>query len=149
MLDEILAPVIGLVGVLVGGFVSYLTQTKNDKRIEKRNDKRQKYIAYNKYLLLEGISSPLVYGVHSDSERDFSWETYAEGTREIFFKNLHLFNESIVRNVLELDYISEEAKVMGPEDIHIHRMYTLYEEIKILIERDYRNGIAVSADHSC
>ncbi|MHC8517475.1 hypothetical protein [Sporosarcina sp. ITBMC105] len=141
-MDEIISPVIGLIGVLVGGFVSYLTQTRNDKRIERRNDKRQKHIAYNKFLLLEGMNSPLVHGVHSDSERDFLWEVYAEGTRKVLYDNLHLLHSEIVWSVLQIDIISEEAEVMGPDYIYINRLYGLYEEIKDWIIKDYRYEIS-------
>lgn len=142
MIGEILAPAIGLIGVLVGGFVSYLTQTSNDKRIEKRNDKRQKYIAYNEFLLREGINSPLVHGVHGDSERDFLWEVYAEGNRKILYDNLHLLHSEIVWSVLQIDLISEEAEVMGPDYIYKIRIYDLYKEIKDWIIKDYRYEIS-------
>ncbi len=138
---RIIQSLFGLIGVVIGGLISYATQTMHQRRIEKTNDKRDKHIAYNKFLLLEGRKTPLVHKIHHGDEVEFEWNTYVEGTREVLYENLHLFDVEIVKNVLEIDLIEEEAEVMGPEQHHTEQIYYLYSQIKTSIEKDYKNDI--------
>ncbi len=137
----ILQSLFGLIGVVIGGFISYVVQTMHQDRIKKTNDKREKHIAYNKFLLLEGRKTPLKHKIHQGDKVDFEWKTYVEGTRDVLYENLHLFNKKIVQNVLEIDLVGEEAEVMGPEQHHIERIFYLYSQIKSSIEKDYKTDI--------
>jgi len=139
--SRILQSLFGLIGVVIGGLISYTAQTMHQKRIEKTNDKRDKHIAYNKFLLLEGKKTPLIHTIHHGDEVEFEWNTYIEGTRDVLYENLHLFDMEIVKNVLEIDLVGEEAEVMGPEQHHTERIYYLYSQIKTSIEQDYKNDI--------
>lgn len=148
----VIQSLIGLAGVVIGGLISYFSQTKNQERIEKRNDQRQqeiqkmkdtrqKHIAYNQFLLLEGTKSPLIHPINHENETNFRWSTYVNGTRNILYDNLHLFDQKIVQSVLEIDLIGEEASRIGVEMEHLIETYELYSEIKKNIEVDYQRDI--------
>ncbi|WP_010530579.1 hypothetical protein [Lentibacillus jeotgali] len=140
-MNEILQPLVGLIGVVIGGVISYVAQTKHQEKTEKKNDKRQKHIAYNNFLLLEGENSPLVIPMHHGEKEDFESKAYAEGTRKILYENLHLFDKKVVKNVLRIDFVEERAEVMGPEPEDTYEIYHLYLEIKNAIIKDYENDI--------
>lgn len=140
-MSAIIQSLIGLSGVIVGGVISYAAQTMHQSRIEKRNNKRDKHIAYNKFLLLEGRKTPLIHAIHHGEKVEFDSFTYIEGTRDVLYENLHLFDVKIVKNVLEIDLIAEEAEVMGPEQHHTDQIYHLYSQIKTSIVKDYESDI--------
>jgi|SRR5690625_1729715 len=142
-MNEILQPLVGLIGVVIGGVISYVAQTKHQEKTEKKNDKRQKHIANNKFLLLEGGNSPLITPMYHGEKEGFEWKTYTEGTRKILYENLHLFDGKIVKNVLRIDFVGERAEVMGPEPEDTYEIYHLYLEIKNKIIKDYENDIKV------
>ncbi len=137
---EIIAPFLGLLGVVIGGFISYKVQSKHQTQIEKIKDRRNKHIAYNQFLLYEGERSPLVVPIHMSEKKEFRWEIYQK-QREILYANLHLFDEIIIKNVLHIDYISERAEMMGPEQQDTDEIYHLYSEIKNTIEEDYKKDL--------
>jgi len=140
-MNEILQASLGLIGVIIGGILSYIAQTKHQQKIEERKDKRQKQIAYNNFLLLDGERTPLIIPMHYGERGDFEWETYIDGTRKILYKNLHLFDKKIVENVLRIDFVGERAEVMGPEPEDTDEIFSLYSEIKNAIEEDYKNDL--------
>ncbi|MCA1012824.1 hypothetical protein [Halobacillus halophilus] len=134
---QILQALLPLIGVIIGGFVSYLAQTANQKRIEKNKDRRQKTIAYNEILKREGENSPLEPPIHSGENKEFDWKNYVEGNRRILYDNLHLFDFNIADKVLHIDYLGEKAEALGPEQEDIDWVYNLYFEIIDWIKKDY------------
>ncbi|MGM7701836.1 hypothetical protein ACSVDE_08890 [Pseudalkalibacillus sp. Hm43] len=134
---QILQALLPLIGVIVGGLVSYLAQTAHQKRTEKHKDRRQKTIAYNEILKIEGENSPLEIPSYSGENKGFDWKKYVEGNRRILYDNLHLFDFSIADKVLDIDHIGEKAEVLGPEQEDIDMVYDLYCEIIDWIKKDY------------
>ncbi|WP_411953789.1 hypothetical protein ACKXGF_11130 [Alkalibacillus sp. S2W] len=134
---QILQAILPLIGVVIGGFVSYLAQSAHQKRLEKSKDRRQKIIAYNEILKIEGESSPLESPVHMGENKEFDWKKYEEGNRKVLYENLHLFDFSIVDKVLEIDYMGEKAEALGLEQQEIDMLYDLYFEIIKRVENDY------------
>lgn len=143
LLDVILAPVIGLIGVLVGGFVSYLTQVHKDKRSEIREDIRQKHIAYNQFLLIDGDKSPLLRAMKFGGLNGFDLDVYYSGTRSVLFKNLHFFNNSIVDYVLDIDSIANEINETEDDRGGAlgDKLFELYIKIRVDIMEDYNKDI--------
>lgn len=140
-MNDLLQASIGLIGVMIGGFISYIAQTKHQQKIEERKDKRHKLIAYNNFLLLDGEKTPLVIPMHQGEPGGFKWNVYIEGTRKTLYENLHLFDKKIIEDVLQIDYIGERAEVMGPEPEDTDEIYDLYTEIRKTIEEDYKKNI--------
>lgn len=138
---DLVPSIFGLVGVVIGGVISYKVQTKHQQDIEKRNDKRQKYIAYNQFLLNDGESSPLTIYPHPGAEGDFEWEIYRQGPRRILYDNLHLFDKDIVENVLMIDLAGERAEVMGVEPGDIGEICYRYTQIRKMIIQGYKNSL--------
>ena len=68
-MNELLQASVGLIGVIIGGVISYIAQTKHQQKIEQGKDKRHKLLAYNKFLLLEGEKTPLVIPIHHGNEK--------------------------------------------------------------------------------
>lgn len=140
-MSKIVDSLFALLGVIIGGAITFATQSIHQINIENLKDKRSKHIAYNKFLLLEGKKSPLIHKIHHNQTNDFEWNTYATGTRTILYDNLHLLDNTIVKQVLEIDQIAEEAEVMGPDQIHIDRIFHLYSNIKNSIKVDYNKDL--------
>ncbi len=134
---QLIQSVLPLLGVIIGGYISYKAQLNHQEKIEKRKDKRQKLIAYNNFLNSDGINPPLEIPMHQGMDKGFHSKIYREGTRKILYDNLHLFPKPIPEKVLKIDYYEEKAEVMGPEQQDTDNIYKLYTEIKIKIKEDY------------
>lgn len=139
-MNEILQSLLGLIGVVIGGVITYLAQKIHHEKTANKNDIRQKHIAYNKFLLLEGEKSPLIISIHY-GEADFMFNTYTEGTRKILYENLHLFDRKIVESVLMIDFVGKRAEITGPEPMDTIEIYNLYSEIKSAILMDYKKDL--------
>ena len=138
---DLIPSVSGLVGVIIGGLISYTAQKKHQQNMEKRKDRREKHIAYNQFLLLDGIRSPVFYNQHNNLYEDFEWSIYSEGSRKILYENLHLFDKEIAESVLQIDTLNESSEVMGVEPEDVVELCNRYIKIRKAIQEDYQRDI--------
>lgn len=137
---EIISPFLGLVGVIVGGLISYKVQAEHQKKVEVSKDNRSKHIAYNQFLLNEGESSPLERPMHHNQPKAFDPERY-KVQRELLYNNLHLMDKRIIHNVLKIDMVSKRAEVMGPEQSDTDEAFDCYTQLKDIIIADYEKDL--------
>lgn len=136
---EIISPISGLLGVIIGGLISYKVQSKHQKQVQVVKDERCKHIVYNKFLFNEGESSP-IEGPMYDNQKAFDPERY-KIQREILYNNLHLMDKKIVKNVLDIDMVSKRAEIMGPEQRDTDEAFDCYTQLKEIIIADYEKNL--------
>ncbi|OEH54000.1 hypothetical protein AQ616_09435 [Oceanobacillus sp. E9] len=139
---DFLNAVLPLIGVVVGGIITYLTQTKHHKDNELKKERSDKLRAYNEILRLEAYS-PLIYPTHHYEQKEFAWKLYEKNSRNILFKNLHLFDEEIIKRVLKIDGIFQKIEAVGIDEDELDSviLFDNYNEIIKYIIKDYENLI--------
>lgn len=138
---DLIPSVFGLVGVVIGGLLSYTVQGRHQKNMEKRKDERDKHIAYNQFLLNDGTRPPVFFNHIINAYDDFDWAIYSEGPRKVLYKNLHLLEDEIKTNVLQMDMVAERVEAMGIEDDDIAELCDRYIKIRKAIKEDYKNDL--------
>ncbi|MGX9931939.1 hypothetical protein ACW0KB_11940 [Virgibacillus salarius] len=129
-----------LFGVIIGGLITYRTQTKLQVRNEVKKERAEKLKAYNEILRLEA-NTPLVHPLHHDLEKDLEWKIYKNNARNVLYENLNLFDEKIIENVFEIDGIAEKIEVAGADFGDKQLLYDKYSEIIKFIYADYKKII--------
>ncbi|SDJ73568.1 hypothetical protein [Salimicrobium halophilum] len=138
-MNETIQAFLPLLGVLLGGFISYFAQTHQQKKDEIRKDKRNKLLAYNTILKLDGSNTPLIHPTHYGMAVDFDYTVYKGKIREVLYDNLHLFDYEIANNIMEIDEVALRAEIMGPEHEDTEEIYDLYKKVIEAIYTDYKN----------
>lgn len=85
-MNDLLQSILPLIGVGLGGWISYWAQTRHQNRIEETKNRRMKLIAYNTILGNEGNNSPLEFPIHYGELKDLDWKVYVEGNRKVLYK---------------------------------------------------------------
>ncbi|WP_424475395.1 hypothetical protein [Oceanobacillus kimchii] len=124
-----------LLGVIIGGVITFSTQFFMQSRDEKKKKETDKLKAYNEILKLEETtpSKPPEY----PEDRGFDWKIYKESTRKVLLDNLHLFDKLIVEKVFSIEDTVIEAKYIHYDYYHDHYLYDEYNDIIKYIREDY------------
>ncbi|WP_269410372.1 hypothetical protein [Lentibacillus daqui] len=140
-MNDLLQSILPLIGVGLGGWISYWAQTRHQNRIEETKNRRMKLIAYNTILGNEGNNSPLEFPIHYGEPKDFDWKVYVKGNRKVLYENLHLFKYEVVTRVLHIDEIAEKCEYLGPGQEYIEMIFDDYHKIIMIIKQDYKKYI--------
>ncbi|QPQ35883.1 hypothetical protein [Lysinibacillus sp. JNUCC-52] len=107
---QIFVGVLPLLGVIVGGGITFLTQNntlnkqmRRDSEKEKESQRIEKFLIYNDILKLDGEFQMQFYAGGGFTE--FNIKNYRENFRPIFFSKYHLLDQEIAYNVREMDRI--------------------------------------------
>lgn len=107
---QVFIGILPLLGVIVGGFITYLTQTrvfnkqvKRDERKEIEAKKIERLLVYNEVLKLEG--EILMQSYIGGGLAEFNIEAYREKFRPLFYSKYHIINQDIAQEVRNMDRI--------------------------------------------
>lgn len=103
-----------LLGVIVGGFATYYTQTNAlkkqfDREIEKEKEARdiESLKVYSEILKLDGEN--LILEPDGGNVIDFNLEVYRSKIRPVLYSKLYLLDQSVMDKVRNMDYVISEA----------------------------------------
>ena len=148
-LSEVMSMILPLIGVVIGGLITYFVQTKTirenhkheRKKIEDENIKKEKelkYQAYNQILLNDAIESINTYDFHYGWELNYN--KYAENVRPILFKVFHLLDEKVADELLKIENTYAKIEAMGePEDGDKESLGESFNTIKKVIRDSYKD----------
>lgn len=136
-----------LIGVLIGGLITYIVQTKSIKethRFERekireedtKKNKELKFKAYNEVLYNDTVEAINVYDMHSGWE--LNYKNYAKFVRPVLFNIYHLLDEEIAEELLRIENIYTRVEATGePEEDDENNLSKSYDKIKILMRGSY------------
>lgn len=148
-IEEVMNMIMPLIGVLIGGLITYFVQTKairethknERKKIEKENIKKEKelkYQAYNQILLNDAIESVNTFDLHYGWELNYN--KYAENVRPILFKVFHLLDGKVADELLKIENTYAKIEAMGePEDGDKESLGESFNTIKKVIRNSYKD----------
>lgn len=134
----LITPVATIIGLLIGSFSTYITQSKIKEKELKREQEKDKQIAitgclevYNEILKLDGeINLISNYG---EENYIFQIGTYNEKLRPILYSKFHLLHKNVAEKVRSLDKIKkDEHRIENKED----KALILYRELILSIEKN-------------
>lgn len=146
---EVMNMILPLVGVVIGGLITYFVQTKairethkfEREKIEEENikkDKELKYQAYNQILLNDAIESINIYDFHHGWELDYN--KYAENIRPVLFKVFHLLDGKVADELLKIENTYAKIEALGePEEGDKENLSESYNKIKEIIRHTYKD----------
>lgn len=134
---ELLNAVTPLLGVLIGGVITYCFQNQLETNREKRRERTEKIKAYSQILKID-VNTPLLHGAPSHIANGFIWETYEEKVRPLLFDNLHLFEQSLVDTIIQLDGEQEQIEITGEKEKYQEKQYKLYKTIIVKVAEELR-----------
>lgn len=112
--SQFLTGILPLIGVIVGGFITYLTQTKTLNKQLKRDIEKEKetkilerFLVYNEILNLDG-EIQMQYYMGGGSTK-FNLADYRDKIRPLFYSKFHLLNQDIAQAIRKMDMIIKEA----------------------------------------
>ena len=133
-----------LIGVIIGGLLTYFTQAKiatnqlkREKEREKENKKAERFIVYNEVLKIDGEIQMLYINSHI---AEFNLQAYREKIRPLFYTRFHLLHEEIANSVRLMDIIISEADLS--EELLLEegeRLIAFYSKILTEIEKEMKS----------
>ncbi|GEM02196.1 hypothetical protein SAMN05421839_10575 [Halolactibacillus halophilus] len=110
MYESFLTSLPALIGVFIGGTITFITQTMSDKRNEKLQEKeRIENVRIRKLRVFGEIirnesNSPLIYSDRQGAILEFDWKLYSDNNRNILYDNIELLNNEIIELILDMDF---------------------------------------------
>ena len=150
-LSEVMSMILPLIGVVIGGLITYFVQTESIKenhkhelkKIEEENIKKNremKYQAYNQILLNDAMKSINIWDMHHGWELDYN--KYADYVRPILFNVFHLLDEKVADELLKIENIYSKIEAIGePEDGDENSLGESFNKIKIAIRHSYKDEV--------
>jgi len=131
--------ILPLIGVVVGGMITYLTQisylnkqfkTEKLKDLEGKNTTR--LLVYNEILKLDGENLMRLTDEYGYAE--FNGKIFIEKFRPHFYSNFHLIHQEIANKLIEMDSILIAERIYEGEVIEESaNLLPLYDDILDLI----------------
>jgi hypothetical protein len=139
-MDELLKALPSLLGVLIGGLITFLIQNVTIRKQQKWDREKLeldkfyqeqtiKFQTFNKILQLNGLYTVLEHDIHYGPE--LNQEYYTKHIRPLLFDIFHLLDEKIVAHVNYIEDTYERQFVME-EAAHGDREHLRDSYIKIL-----------------
>ncbi|WP_422123720.1 hypothetical protein DHX103_02605 [Planococcus sp. X10-3] len=140
--SDVMNMALPLVGVLIGGWITYLVQTKAIKenqtfelnKIKQENiqkDNEIKFQTYNKILLRDGTYRILVWDNHNGYK--LIRDNYVEYVRPLLFEIYHLLEKEIADEFNNIEDIYDRQ--LGEEEPQVGDKEALSDSYKNIIER--------------
>lgn len=126
----------GLVGIIIGGFVTFITQIKVLKTKDKLDRKKELFKSYNDFLKQDRKTSPIIYNP-TTGYKSFDTNIYIDNIRDILIENLHLLDSHIIKSIINIEE-NIDIYQYEMEDIYLEFIYQKYELIKKQIYDDLK-----------
>lgn len=113
-IENIINNVLPLFGVLIGGLITYVVQSKSIKETQKfeqkkiineknQRDEEIKFKAYNKVLLNDGVEPIHIWDMHHGGELDY--KNYVKYVRPELYNVYHLLDKEIAKELIKIENI--------------------------------------------
>lgn len=141
MLKEIIIMILPLIGVLLGGVITFYAQqwslkkTQNFEREKIEQDKQQfnenlKFKAYNTILINSGTYQIHLYDKETNGELDY--EKYVKYVRPVLFEVFHLLDPEIRQELINIEYIYEGKPFKKGEEAESDKKKLRTHYVKII-----------------
>ncbi|MFY0762136.1 hypothetical protein AB1K32_25380 [Metabacillus dongyingensis] len=148
-MNEILNMALPLVGVVLGGVITFVIQQSSIRKQQEFEREKikidnfykeeiRKFETYNKILQIDGI-----YRIHDKSHHqgasELNRDNYNEYMRPVLFDIFHLLDEEIAEEVNNIEDIYERQAVMEEADeFDQEKLSNSYEKIILLIKQQFK-----------
>lgn len=139
MYESFLTSLPTLIGVFIGGIITFFTQTMSDKRKEKLQEKerienvRKRKLKVFGEILRNESNSPLLYPVHQGDMVGFDWKLYSDNNRDVLYGNIELLSNEIIELLLDMDF--NNAKIIFYEEDEFGYMTkSIYDDYSIILD---------------